>query len=88
MPCRRIHCRTCRYIVGVHEEAELDDLMGAEDGVAGADRAGTPKPRTIWHAVTRGRYWPVTVVVTLAVVGVLIYFAVVLIAGFFAGIVE
>ena len=72
----------------MHEEAELDDLMGAEDRVTGARKAELPKSRTFWHAVTRGRYWPVTVVVTLAVVGVLIYFAVVLIAGFFAGVVE
>ncbi|WP_173135028.1 hypothetical protein [Kibdelosporangium persicum] len=70
------------------ESSRLDDLMGVEDRAAGARKAQLPKLRAFWHAATRGRYWPVTVIVTLAVVGVLIYFAVGLIAGFFAGIVE
>nr|WP_042194043.1 hypothetical protein [Kibdelosporangium sp. MJ126-NF4]CEL21042.1 hypothetical protein [Kibdelosporangium sp. MJ126-NF4]CTQ95444.1 hypothetical protein [Kibdelosporangium sp. MJ126-NF4] len=72
----------------MEEEAELDDLMGAEDRVAGARKAQMPKARAFWHAATRGRYWPATVAVALVVVGVLIYFAVLIIAGMFAGIVE
>ena len=75
-------------LVGVEEEAELDDLMGVEDGVTAARKAPMPRLRAFWHAATRGRYWPATVAVVLVVVGVLIYFAVGLIAGFFAGIVE
>jgi hypothetical protein len=75
--------------VRVEEESSgLDDLMGVEDRATGARKAQLPKLRAFWHAATRGRYWPVTVIVTLAVVGVLIYFAVGLIAGFFAGVVE
>lgn len=74
--------------MGVEDESELDELMGVEERATGARKAPLPRLRAFWHAATRGRYWPVTVVVTLAVVGVLIYFAVGLIAGFFAGIVE
>ncbi|WP_037253183.1 hypothetical protein [Kibdelosporangium aridum] len=70
------------------EDAGLDDLMGVEDRATGARKAQLPKLRAFWHAATRGKYWPATVIVTLAVVGVLIYFAVGLIAGFFAGMVE
>ncbi|RSM89738.1 hypothetical protein DMH04_07220 [Kibdelosporangium aridum] len=72
----------------VDEDAGLDDLMGVEDRATGARKAQLPKLRAFWHAATRGKYWPATVIVTLAVVGVLIYFAVGLIAGFFAGMVE
>lgn len=71
------------------EKGELvDDLMAADDRVSGARKAELPRLRAFWHAATRGRYWPATLVVVLAVVGVLIYFAVGLIAGFFAGVVE
>jgi hypothetical protein len=92
MPCRRIHCRTCEYIWRVEEEQQkgelVDDLMGSDDRVEGARRAELPRLRAFWHAATRGRYWPATVVVVLAVVGVLIYLAVGIIAELFAGIVQ
>jgi hypothetical protein len=71
------------------EKGELvDDLMAADDRVSGVRKAELPRLRAFWHAATRGRYWPATLVVVLAVVGLLIYFAVGLIAGFFAGVVE
>jgi hypothetical protein len=71
------------------EKGELaDDLMAADDRVSGGRKAELPRLRAFWHGATRGRYWPVTVVVVLAVVALLIYFAVGLIAGFFAGVVE
>lgn len=71
------------------EKGELvDDLMAADDRVSGGRKAEMPRLRAFWHAATRGRYWPATLVVVLAVVGVLIYFAVGLIAEFFVGVVE
>ncbi|MET0234785.1 MAG: hypothetical protein ABW224_09130 [Kibdelosporangium sp.] len=65
----------------------VDDLMASDDRVSGARKAELPRLRAFWHAATRGRYWPVTVLVVLLVLGVLIYFAVGLIADFFAAIV-
>jgi hypothetical protein len=79
-------------LVRVEEEPKrgelVDDLMAADTGVTGTRKAQLPKLRAFWHAATRGRYWPATVLVVLAVLGTLIYFAVGLIAGFFSGIVE
>jgi hypothetical protein len=66
----------------------VDDLMAADTGVKGERKAPLPKLRAFWHAATRGRYWPVTIIVMCGVLGGLIYVAVGLIAEFFAGIVE
>ncbi|MEV4312979.1 hypothetical protein [Actinocrispum sp. NPDC049592] len=68
----------------------VDDLMFEpdSDGSAKQDRQWVHRLRMFWRAAIRWPLWPVTVVVTAAVVGVLIYIAVGLIAGFFSGIVE
>jgi type VI protein secretion system component VasF len=81
---------------GVDEESVrselVDDLMfepepdSAEP--APARRQWVQRLRTFWHAAIRWPLWPVTVIAVTAVVGALIYLAVVLIAGFFAGVVE
>lgn len=79
-------------LVRVDEESSrgelVDDLMAADTGVKGERKAPLPKLRAFWHAATRGRYWPVTVIVVCGVLGGLIYVAVDLIAAFFAGVVE
>ena len=72
----------------------VDDLMSEpdSDGSVKAGRQGdrqwVQRLRAFWRAAIRWPLWPVTVIVTAAVVGVLIYIAVGLIAGFFSGIVE
>ncbi|TCO62949.1 hypothetical protein [Actinocrispum wychmicini] len=68
----------------------VDDLMVEADSDAPGPvrRQWVRRLRAFWHAAIRWPMWPVTVIVVAAVVGVLIYAAVVLIAGFFSGIVE
>jgi hypothetical protein len=68
----------------------VDDLM-FEPGSDTSEVAGkqwVQRLRVFWHAAIRWPLWPVTVIITMAVVGVLIYIAVGLIAGFFSGIVD
>jgi hypothetical protein len=66
-----------------------DHLLSGSDsaGPAESRRHAYPGVRSFWHTATRWPYWPVTVVIVLAVLGVLIYLAVDIIAGFFNGIV-
>jgi hypothetical protein len=81
-------------LVGVDDESGrgelLDDLMSepVSDGSVAANRQWVRRLRVFWHLSRRWPYWPATVVVVLAVLGVLIYSAVSLIAGFFSGIVD
>jgi hypothetical protein len=67
-----------------------DDLMSepVSDRSIVANRQWVQRLRVFWRTVTRWPYWPLTVAVVLAVLGILIYVAVGLIAGFFTGIVE
>ncbi len=81
-------------LVGVDDESGrgelVDDLMFEPDSDRSAkvDRQWVERLRAFWRAAIRWPLWPVTVVIAASVVGVLIYIAVGLIAGFFSGIVD
>jgi hypothetical protein len=68
----------------------VDDLMFEPDSdrSSAVDRQWVHRLRVFWRAAIRWPLWPVTVTVAVVVVGLLIYIAVGLIAGFFSGIVE
>jgi hypothetical protein len=68
----------------------VDDLMfePEPDRSSAVSKQWVERLRAFWRAAIRWPMWPVTVIIVAVVVGVLIYIAVGLIAGFFSGIVE
>lgn len=68
----------------------VDDLMFEPDSdrSSAVDRQWVQQLRAFWRAAIRWPFWPITVTIAAVVVGLLIYIAVGLIAGFFSGIVE
>jgi hypothetical protein len=68
----------------------VDDLMVEPDPdtPAARPRQWVEQVRKVWRRAISWPWWPVTVLVTAAVVGSLIYVAVGLIAGLFNGIVD
>jgi len=68
----------------------VDDLLVEPDHEVpvAQPRAWVQQVRKVWRRAISWPLWPVTVLVAAVVVGLLIYVAVGLIAGFFTGIVD